>query len=717
MVFYMESSNYKACLLFSIFLISLMLIVDQNAEAITAVNSTSANFTRFDDEDPDVNDDDDIDDIFSFEITTNTSDDSLLLVAYSLRDTSQKAPTIELDTVSTCDSGKPLSLIKDSTAVNATRSPGALTALYNFTMINYAAATYHICVQANSDVDRFVAATAAIFTKVDLKDPFGIPETDVGCNDTDERRDFCPHSIDGKIPKIITIDDLGKEDGAFAAITIPFARTANSDHIYVNEGNINSEVLSREGRSATAIVCNKEGSHQFHWRPHDNEESSLNGRAHAISAVRINGIANDSSDCESIVIPIPPIIREITESIGISDFVSVKKISAPVHHTINLVDSIGISDFVFSSVPSTQEFIEIVATMSHYEDDTKDAYEFSYNSDSTEHSFLMVGMAYRDSVNDDPITTMKLITDGVRCDGPSVQLEKYTENKYDRVGTEIHYLVFDAFLSQIQTKLICIDVDETIQAFASFTALELTGVNLNNPFNSLNITNYELSPFEVDVVNPGNCDDNTAFAIISDKGVRVSNLSRIENELSYQIFDNGFTATAFVDRIKDGNHLFTWTGHNESTTLTGVEINRVGHGDANENCLKLNDSVGISDSILTDISTNGTPVPVPVPVPEPIPQPVNQVQTKSSGSSGGSSGGGGGSSSTSVSQMGKIAQWLSTPEHFKIGVRTLIALNYVDLEMSQIRDPPAWFYQVSQYWSNEEITNEEMFAALNYILK
>ena len=73
-------------------------------------------------------------------------------------------------------------------------------------------------------------------------------------------------------------------------------------------------------------------------------------------------------------------------------------------------------------------------------------------------------------------------------------------------------------------------------------------------------------------------------------------------------------------------------------------------------------------------------------------------------------------SSSNVS-LDRISEWLAIPEHFKVAVRTLSAQQYVDIEPSQIRDPPEWFYQVPQYWVNDEISNDEMFAALNYILK
>jgi len=167
---------------------------------------------------------------------------------------------------------------------------------------------------------------------------------------------------------------------------------------------------------------------------------------------------------------------------------------------------------------------------------------------------------------------------------------------------------------------------------------------------------------------------------------------------------------------------------NKTPTLFSIDLTEtisISHSIAvKPSTIYLTDSIGISDSVKQVLTSITNPITNTIITPTPAPQPTPTVQSsvKSGGSSGGgggssSSGGGGGSSSASVSQMEKIAQWLSTPEHFKIGVRTLIALNYVDLEMSQIREPPAWFYQVPQYWENKEISDQEMFNALNYILK
>jgi len=125
-------------------------------------------------------------------------------------------------------------------------------------------------------------------------------------------------------------------------------------------------------------------------------------------------------------------------------------------------------------------------------------------------------------------------------------------------------------------------------------------------------------------------------------------------------------------------------------------------------------------SIIAQLGSNGECVIFPIVQPEPV---IEKSVQKSSGSSSG-----GGRTNVDVSSMDsrdsesnvsldRISKWLATPEHFKVAVKTLIAQQYLDLEPSQIKDPPAWFYQVTQYWSNDEITNKEMFNALNHILK
>ena len=108
------------------------------------------------------------------------------------------------------------------------------------------------------------------------------------------------------------------------------------------------------------------------------------------------------------------------------------------------------------------------------------------------------------------------------------------------------------------------------------------------------------------------------------------------------------------------------------------------------------------------------------PIVEPEPLQAVTVQ-KSSGSSGGSRTGVDVSSKISdiaaTTSMDRIANWLSTPEHFKVALHNLIQQDIVDLEVSQIKDPPAWFYQTVEFWSTEQIDDEEFFNALEFILK
>ncbi len=137
----------------------------------------------------------------------------------------------------------------------------------------------------------------------------------------------------------------------------------------------------------------------------------------------------------------------------------------------------------------------------------------------------------------------------------------------------------------------------------------------------------------------------------------------------------------------------------------------------------LTETLSISDSI--DVppyppTVTGPPIIDPPPVGTTAPEPAVTVQKSSS------SGGGGRigvnvspkiSDTTTTTSMDRIATWLSTPEHFKVALHNLIQQDIVDLEVSQIRDPPEWFYTTVEFWSTEQIDDEEFFNALSYILK
>ena len=116
-------------------------------------------------------------------------------------------------------------------------------------------------------------------------------------------------------------------------------------------------------------------------------------------------------------------------------------------------------------------------------------------------------------------------------------------------------------------------------------------------------------------------------------------------------------------------------------------------------------STVFNDSVFTII------LPEPDPVPDPEPQPVSQSNGKS---------GGGGRINLDVSSytsLDRLAIWLADENYFKIAVRDLISQDLVDLEPSQVKNPPDWFYITVEFWDTEQISDEEFFAALEFILK
>jgi hypothetical protein len=120
---------------------------------------------------------------------------------------------------------------------------------------------------------------------------------------------------------------------------------------------------------------------------------------------------------------------------------------------------------------------------------------------------------------------------------------------------------------------------------------------------------------------------------------------------------------------------------------------------------------GIDTKIVTFHFTSFGPL-------DPIPPPATPTPTESSS---------GGSGRTNVSpeeiakksstSLSRVGDWVSSKDYFKIGIRDLISKGYVEnVSTIPTQSPPDWFYNVGKEWDAGNISNEEYFNAIKYLI-
>lgn len=180
------------------------------------------------------------------------------------------------------------------------------------------------------------------------------------------------------------------------------------------------------------------------------------------------------------------------------------------------------------------------------------------------------------------------------------------------------------------------------------------------------------------------------------------------------ISDSISTKAHYVRNLFDGISISDLLDHNTAAKITKSLSETLSISDFLDYNTRVKITKSLTETIgLLDILDYLPPDPPHPPIVEPEPVQTVTVQ-KSTGSSGS------GRTNVDVSShtsMDRLTIWLADENYFKIAVRDLISQDLVDLKPSQVKNPPTWFYQTVEFWNTEQISDEEFFAALEFILK
>lgn len=126
--------------------------------------------------------------------------------------------------------------------------------------------------------------------------------------------------------------------------------------------------------------------------------------------------------------------------------------------------------------------------------------------------------------------------------------------------------------------------------------------------------------------------------------------------------------------------------------------------------LSLTDVMSFVDSVIRNLTS---PVVEETTVTQTQPA---QVQTSKSGGSG--------RTNVNVDSVGgqqvslsRISEWSADERYFKFAIRDLISKGYLSENIDYNEKPPGWILNIGKLWDDKQISDQEFYNAINYLMK